>query len=68
MALTNLNAPFDGFKKMVFLLKVGPPSWPNETFANVLLMCCKHDMYDTAADILAENIQYTYKYLSPVSL
>lgn len=48
-------------------MELGPPTCPPETFTNILLMCCKHEMYDTAADILAENTHLTYKYLSSVS-
>lgn len=51
-------------RRLAFLLEVGPPTCPAETFANILLLCCKHEMYDTAADILAEHAHLTYKYLS----
>lgn len=55
-----------GLRRLAFLLELGPPACPFETFGNILLLCCKHEMYDTAADILAEHAHLTYKYLSPV--
>lgn len=64
MALTDPSGALSGLKKLAFLLELGPPACPKETFANILLLCCKHEMYDTAADILAENTHLTYKYLS----
>jgi hypothetical protein len=36
-----------------------------ETFANLLLLYCKHQYYDLAADVLAENAHLTYKFLTP---
>lgn len=62
MALTD---PSGGLRRLAFLLELGPPSCPAETFSNILLLCCKHEMYDAAADILAEHTHLTYKYLSP---
>ena len=35
-----------------------------ETFANLLLLYIKHDYYDLAADVLAENSHLTFKCLS----
>lgn len=64
MALTDPSGALSGLKKLAFLLELGPPACPKETFANILLLCCKHEMYDTAADILAENTHLTYKFLS----
>jgi tetratricopeptide repeat protein 30 len=51
-------------RRLAFLLELGPIC-PLETFSNLLILCCKHEMFDTAADILAEHAQLTYKYLSP---
>jgi len=51
-------------RRLAFLLELGPIC-PLETFSNLLILCCKHEMFDTAADILAEHAQMTYKYLSP---
>merc|ERR1711998_733762 len=34
------------------------------TFANLLLLYCKHQYYDLAADVLAENAHLTYRFLS----
>lgn len=67
MALTDPVGGGAGLRRLAFLLELGPPTCPPETFANLLLLCCKHEMYDTAADILAEHAHLTYKYLSPVS-
>eukprot|EP00741_Cyanophora_paradoxa_P021809 tig00000241_g21052.t1 len=61
-ALMHMDAsPSDGFRKLNFLLS--NPPFPPETFANILLLYCKNRLYDLAADILAENSQYTFKYL-----
>ncbi|XP_035894759.1 tetratricopeptide repeat protein 30 homolog [Anopheles stephensi] len=65
MALTDPTGGGAGLRRLAFLLELGPPTCPQETFANLLLLCCKHEMYDTAADILAEHTHLTYKYLSP---
>merc|ERR1711988_371326 len=40
------------------------PPFPPETFANLLLLYVKHQYYDLAADVLAENAHLTYKFLS----
>lgn len=66
MALTDQTGGGAGLRRLAFLLELGPPTCPPETFSNLLLLCCKHEMYDTAADILAEHAHMTYKYLSPV--
>lgn len=66
MALTDPKGPVGGLRKLAFLLQLGPPACPKETFANILLICCKHEMYEMAADILAEHTDLTYKYLSQV--
>lgn len=71
LALTDTStgaASGTGLRRLAFLLELGPSACPPETFTNILLMCCKHEMYDTAADILAEHAHLTYKYLSPVSV
>jgi len=63
-ALMNMEArPTDGFGKLQFLLQQNP--FPPETFGNLLLLYCKYEYYDLAADVLAENAHLTYKYLSP---
>lgn len=64
LALTSIEIkPTDGFEKLHFLLQQDP--FPPETFANLLLLYCKFEYYDLAADVLAENAQFTYKYLTP---
>lgn len=65
LALTDTTGGIGtSLRRLAFLLEIGPPTCPIETFANILLLCCKHEMYDTAADILAEHAHLTYKYLS----
>lgn len=68
MALTDPQGPVRGLPKLAFLLELGPPACPSETFANILLICCQNEMYDTAADILAEHTEFTYRYLSQVQI
>lgn len=64
IALTSIDVkPTDGFEKLHFLLQQDP--FPPETFANLLLLYCKFEYFDLAADVLAENAQFTYKYLTP---
>ncbi|XP_035436460.1 tetratricopeptide repeat protein 30A [Spodoptera frugiperda] len=64
IALTSIDIkPTDGFEKLHFLLQQDP--FPAETFANLLLLYCKFEYFDLAADVLAENAQFTYKYLTP---
>lgn len=64
IALTSIDIkPTDSFEKLHFLLQQDP--FPAETFANLLLLYCKFEYYDLAADVLAENAQFTYKYLTP---
>ncbi|KAJ6640195.1 Tetratricopeptide repeat protein 30 like [Pseudolycoriella hygida] len=65
LSLTDASGTGTGLRRLAFLLELGPPTCPPETFSNILLMCCKHEMYDTAADMLAEHAHLTYKYLSP---
>lgn len=65
LALTDTTGGIGtSLRRLAFLLEIGPPTCPIETFPNILLLCCKHEMYDTAADILAEHAHLTYKYLS----
>ncbi|XP_067137146.1 intraflagellar transport protein 70A [Centruroides vittatus] len=63
-ALMNMETqPTEGFEKLQFLIQQNP--FPPETFGNLLLLYCKYEYYDLAADVLAENAHLTYKYLSP---
>ncbi|XP_015513201.1 intraflagellar transport protein 70A isoform X1 [Neodiprion pinetum] len=63
-ALINMDSrPSEGFEKLQFLLQQNP--FPPETFANLLLLYCRYQYYDLAADVLAENVHLTYKYLTP---
>merc|ERR1719409_744196 len=57
--------PTVGFRKLNFLLS--NPPFPPETFGNLLLLQCKYQYYDLAADVLAENSHLTYnnKLLAP---
>ena len=62
-ALMSMEAePSQGFRKLNFL--VSNPPCPPETFPNLLLLYCKHQYYDLAADVLAENAHLTYEYLT----
>ncbi|XP_046402785.1 tetratricopeptide repeat protein 30A [Ischnura elegans] len=63
-ALINVNTnPSECFEKLQFLLQQNP--FPPETFGNLLLLYCKYEYYDLAADVLAENAHLTHKYLTP---
>jgi tetratricopeptide repeat protein 30 len=62
-ALINMeDDPTVGFRKLNFLLQ--NPPFPPETFANLLILYCKYNYFDLAADILAENTDLTFKCLS----
>uniref|UniRef100_A0A8C6UI12 Tetratricopeptide repeat protein 30 n=1 Tax=Neogobius melanostomus TaxID=47308 RepID=A0A8C6UI12_9GOBI len=74
LALLNMDSkPSEGFEKLAFLLQ--QPSFPPVTFGNLLLLYCKHEYFDLAADVLAENFmsghvipvyifpQYMYEFL-----
>lgn len=54
----------EAFEKLQFLLQ--QDLFPAETFYNLLLLYCRTDRHEIAADILAENTELTYKYLTPV--
>lgn len=59
-ALMNIEEDAQGgFKKLNFL--ISNPPFPPETFANLLLLYCKYNYYDLAADVLAENVDLTFK-------
>lgn len=58
--MTIEDDPSGGFKKLNWLLQ-NPPC-PPETFPNLLLLYCKYQYYDLAADVLAENVDLTYKF------
>mmetsp|Transcript_4542 Transcript_4542/g.11650 ORF Transcript_4542/g.11650 Transcript_4542/m.11650 type:complete len:654 (+) Transcript_4542:121-2082(+) len=63
-ALINMEVDVNaGFDKLQFLLQQNP--CPPETFGNLLLLYCKYEHFDLAADVLAENTHLTYKQLSP---
>ncbi len=53
--------PSRAFEKLNFLLE--NPPFPKETFCNLLLLYTKHDFFDLAADILADNSELTFKYI-----
>ncbi|XP_036985957.2 tetratricopeptide repeat protein 30B-like [Artibeus jamaicensis] len=63
-ALMNMDTrPTEGFEKLQFLLQQNP--FPPETFGNLLLLYCKYEYFDLAADVLAENAHLTFKFLTP---
>ncbi|XP_063077494.1 intraflagellar transport protein 70A [Engraulis encrasicolus] len=63
-ALMNMDSkPSEGFEKLAFLLQQNP--FPPVTFGNLLLLYCKFEYFDLAADVLAENAHLTYKFLTP---
>jgi len=63
-ALMHIEQDFTaGCRKLNFLLQ-NPPH-PPQTFGNLLLLYCKFQYYDLAADVLAEHTHLTFKLLSP---
>ncbi|OTF69813.1 tetratricopeptide repeat protein 30A-like protein [Euroglyphus maynei] len=64
MALISMDQnPAEGFEKLQFL--IGQETFQPETFANLLLLYCRYEYYELAADLMAENASFTYRYLSP---
>ena len=64
MALISMDQnPADGFEKLQFL--IGQETFQPETFANLLLLYCRYEYFELAADLMAENASFTYRYLSP---
>ena len=55
-----------GYRKLNFLLT--QPPFPAETFSNLLILYIKHQYYDLAADVLAENTHLHESFLEPVLL
>lgn len=63
LALISMDAdPVEAFEKMQYLIQQN--SFPPETFANLLLLYCKYEYYDLAADVMAEYASHTFQYLS----
>ncbi|XP_018908538.1 intraflagellar transport protein 70A isoform X2 [Bemisia tabaci] len=63
-ALVNIDErPNEGYEKLQFLLHQNP--LPPETLPNILLLYCKFDCHNLAADVLAENSHLTATHLSP---
>ena len=61
--MTMDSNPGEGFEKLQFLIQ--QPSFPPESFANLLILYCKYEYFDLAADVMAENADLTYKLLTP---
>jgi tetratricopeptide repeat protein 30 len=53
--------PQAGFRKLNFLLQ--NPPFPHATLRNLLILYLKHEAFDLAADILAENMHLSAKHL-----
>jgi len=63
-ALINIEKDFaGGTRKLNFLLH-NPPH-PPQAFGNLLLLYCKYQYLDLAADVLAEHAHLSFKLLSP---
>ncbi|KAM3722090.1 Tetratricopeptide repeat protein 30A [Dirofilaria immitis] len=62
LSLEYFTDAFLGFAKLQYLLSQNP--CPPETFSNLLLLYCKYEYYDLAADVLAENADLASKYLT----
>jgi tetratricopeptide repeat protein 30 len=58
------EAPATGFRKLRFLL--AHPPCPPETLGNLLLLQCRHQRYDVAADTLKAHSPLAFRLLSPV--
>uniref|UniRef100_A0A1I8IJY9 Tetratricopeptide repeat protein 30 n=1 Tax=Macrostomum lignano TaxID=282301 RepID=A0A1I8IJY9_9PLAT len=54
--------PTGCFQKLLFLVQ--QPSFPPEALANLLLLYIRHEYYDLAADLLAENTETACRLLS----
>lgn len=66
IAIMNMDEePSSGFEKLQFLIQQN--TFPSETFANLCLLYIKYSFFSLAADVLAENANLTYKYLTSVS-
>ena len=53
LELLDTNLLNEGFKKLNFLIT--QQTFPPETFQNLLISYIKHNLYNLAADVLAEN-------------
>lgn len=63
LALISMDSdPGEGFEKLQYLIQQN--SFPPETFANLLLLYCKYEYYDLAADVMAEYASLTFRYLT----
>ncbi|KAG1671845.1 Tetratricopeptide repeat protein 30A [Nymphon striatum] len=63
-ALMNMDiSASSGFNKLQYLIQQNP--FPPETFANLLVLLCKHEQWDVAADVLADNSHLTFNHLTP---
>ncbi|XP_022658940.1 tetratricopeptide repeat protein 30A-like isoform X2 [Varroa jacobsoni] len=57
------SSPSSSFDKLHFLVEQG--SGPAEAFANLVLVCCRFEHYDLAADVLAEHADIAHLMLAP---
>lgn len=58
--------PAAGFRRLRYLL--AHPPCPPETLGNLLLLQCRHQRYDAAAEILRAHAPLAHRLLSPVSV
>lgn len=66
VALMHMDeSPNEHLPKLNFLLS--SPSSPTQTFANLLLVYCKYQYYEIAADVIAENSHLVETLLDQVS-
>lgn len=59
-----VSEPHLAMQKLVHLLK--NPPFPRETFANLLLLYCRNDLYDVAAEEMASNPELSSRFLAKV--
>lgn len=65
IAIMNMDEdPSAGFDKLQFLIQQN--TFPEETFSNLCFLYVKYSFFSLVADVLAENSDLAYKFLTPV--